>query len=40
MIKEGKSTVTFYRIMIVKGAQKKVITIDPNGDHLKEKKII
>ncbi|HEY9004898.1 MAG TPA: hypothetical protein VIM75_02130 [Ohtaekwangia sp.] len=40
MIKEGKSTITFYRIMIVKGAQKKVITIDPNGDHLKEKKII
>ena len=40
IIKEGKSNVTFYRVIIRKGNQKKLITTDPHGTHLKEKKIV
>jgi hypothetical protein len=40
IIKKGKSTVTFYRVTILKGKEKKVITVDPHGGHLKEKKIV
>jgi hypothetical protein len=40
IIKEGKSNVTFYRVIIRKGNLKKLITTDPHGTHLKEKKIV
>ncbi|HEY9049107.1 MAG TPA: hypothetical protein VIN08_24570 [Ohtaekwangia sp.] len=40
MIKEGKSTVTCYRVLIMKGKERKIITVDPHGGHLKEKKIV
>lgn len=40
ILKEVKSNVTFYRVNIRKGNLKKLITTDPHGIHLKEKKIV
>lgn len=40
IIKEGKNHVTFYRVIIQKGNQKKLIIADPHGTHLKQKKIV
>jgi hypothetical protein len=36
-IKEGKTTLTQYCVLLEKGVEKKIIAIDPNGMVLKEK---
>jgi hypothetical protein len=40
IIKADRNNVTFYRVIIRKGNQKKLIVADPHGTHLKEKKIV